>query len=115
MIIAADADVNRPVGVITDRDIVVEVMAGGLDPAAVPVGEEVNETLYSVRESADLFDALRLMRDHGVRRLPVADVDGGLQGTFAVDDWVALLAEEMNELSCLIEHEQAKELMCRKD
>lgn len=115
VIVAADADVNRPVGVITDRDLVVEVMAGGLDPEAVLVGDVVNETLYSVRESADLFDALRLMRDHGVRRLPVVDVDGGLQGIFAVDDWVALLAEEMNELSRLIVHEQAKELSCRKN
>ena len=114
VIVAADADVNRPVGVITDRDLVVEVMAAGLDPAAVLVSEVVNETLYSVRDSADLFDALRLMRDHGVRRLPVVDGDGGLQGIFTVDDWVALLAEEMSELSRLIVHEQAREVSCRK-
>jgi len=67
--------VSRPVGVITDRDLVVEVMAAGLDPEAVLVGEVVSEALYSVRESEGVFETMRLMRDHGVRRLPVVGDD----------------------------------------
>ena len=115
VIVASDAGVNRPVGVVTDRDLVVEVMAAGLDPGAVLIGEVVSEALYSVRESEGVFETMRLMRDQGVRRLPVVDDRGGLQGIFTIDDLVALLAEEMNELSRLIVHEQAKEFRHRKD
>jgi CBS domain-containing protein len=113
VIVAADAGVNRPVGVVTDRDLALEVMAAGLDPDEVLVGEVVTEALYSVRESEGVFETMRLMRDHGVRRLPVVDDDGGLQGIFTIDDLLALLAEEMNELSRLIVHEQAKEFRRR--
>jgi len=114
VIVAADAGVNRPVGVVTDRDLAVEVMAAGLDPEEVLVGEVVTEALYSVRESEGVFETMRLMRDHGVRRLPVVDDSGGLQGIFTTDDLLALLAEEMNELSRLIVHEQAKEFRRRR-
>ncbi|MBS1230416.1 MAG: histidine kinase [Proteobacteria bacterium] len=114
VIVAADAGVNRPVGVVTDRDLAVEVMAAGLDPEEVLVGEVVTEALYSVRESEGVFETMRLMRDHGVRRLPVVDDRGGLQGIFTTDDLLALLAEEMNELSRLIVHEQAKEFRRRR-
>lgn len=114
VIVVADAGVNRPVGVVTDRDLVVEVMAAGLDPQAVLVGEVVTEVLYSVPESEGVFETMRLMRDHGVRRLPVVDDSGGLQGIFTIDDLLALLADEMNELSRLIVHEQAKEFRRRR-
>jgi CBS domain-containing protein len=109
VIVASGDGVNRPVGVITDRDLVVEVMAVDLAPQAVLVGEVMTETLYSVRESEGVFESMRLMRDHGVRRLPVVDNRGGLQGIVAIDDLIALLAEEMNELSRSIENEQIRE------
>lgn len=114
VIVASDAGVNRPVGVVTDRDLVVEVMAAGLDPGAVLIGEVVSEALCSVRESEGVFETMRLMRDQGVRRLPVVDDRGGLQGIFSIDDLIALLAEEMNEVSRLIVHEQAKEFRRRR-
>ena len=114
VIVASDAGVNRPVGVVTDRDLVVEVMAASLDPEAVLIGEVVSEALCSVRESEGVFETMRLMRDQGVRRLPVVDDSGGLQGIITIDDLIALLAEEMNELSRLIVHEQAKEFRRRR-
>jgi CBS domain-containing protein len=114
VIVVSDNGVNRPVAVITDRDLVVEVMAADLAPQAVLVGEVVSEALYSVRDSEGVFETMRLMRDHGVRRLPVVDERGGLQGIVTIDDLIALLAEEMNELSRLIEHEQAREFRRRK-
>ena len=114
VIVASDAGVNRPVGVVTDRDLVVEVMAASLDPEAVLIGEVVSEALCSVRESEGVFETMRLMRDQGVRRLPVVDDSGGLQGVITIDDLIALLAEEMNELSRLIVHEQAKEFRRRR-
>jgi CBS domain-containing protein len=114
VIVASGDGVNRPVAVVTDRDLVIEVMAVGLDPEAVLVAEVVTERLCSVPASEGVFETMRLMRDHGVRRLPVLDDGGGLLGIITIDDLIALLAEEMNELSRLITHQQAKEFRRRK-
>lgn len=114
VIVASGDGVNRPVAVVTDRDLLIEVMAVGLDPAAVLVAEVVTERLCSVPASEGVFETMRLMRDHGVRRLPVVDDGGGLLGIIAVDDLIALLAEEMNELSRLITHQQAREFRRRR-
>jgi CBS domain-containing protein len=57
---------------------------------------------------------MRLMREHGVRRVPVVDERGSLQGIIAIDDLIAVLAEEMNEFSKLIVREQAVEFRKRK-
>lgn len=85
---------KRPVGIVTDRDIV------GLDMA-------------TVRESEGLFEALRYMRDKGVRRMPVVDRDGGLVGIITLDDLLSLLAEEMTELAKLVSHERQREAVAR--
>ncbi|MFZ4537955.1 CBS domain-containing protein [Propionivibrio sp.] len=114
VIVDSDDGVNRPVGVITDRDLVVEVMAAHLDPEIVLVGEAVIEPLYSLRETEGVFETMHLMREHGVRRLPVVDENGGLQGIVTIDDLISILAEEMNELSRLIVHEQMTEFKKRK-
>jgi CBS domain-containing protein len=114
VIVVSDAGVNKPVGLVTDRDLVVEVMAAHLDPEAVLVGEIMVEPLRLVREREGVFESMRLMREHGVRRVPVVDESGGLQGIIAVDDLIAVLAEEMKEFSKLIVHEQGVELKKRK-
>ncbi len=62
---------NFPVGIVTDRDIVVEVVAAGVSPEALKVGDVLGPEVATVRESEGLFDALRYMRDKGVRRMPV--------------------------------------------
>lgn len=109
VVVAVDGGVKRPVGIVTDRDLVVEVMAVDLAPKAVLVGEVLSERLSSVAESEGVFETIRLMRDHGVRRLPVVDDGGGLQGIVAIDDLISVLAEEINGLSRLIAHQQARE------
>jgi CBS domain-containing protein len=114
VIVVSTDGVNKPAGVITDRDLVVEIMAAGLAPEEVQVGEVVTEALYSVVESEGIFETMHLMHEHGIRRLPVVDIRGELQGIVTLDDLVSLLAEEMNELSKLIVHEQAKEVRKRK-
>ena len=114
VIVASTDGVNRPAGVITDRDLVVGVMAAGLAPEAVQVGEVVTEALYSVCETEGIFETMHQMHEHGIRRLPVVDERGSLQGIVTLDDLISLLAEEMNELSKLIVHEQAKEVRKRK-
>jgi len=100
---------RQPVGIVTDRDIVVEVVAAGVNPEALKVGDIMGPDMATVRESEGLFEALRYMRDKGVRRMPVVDGTGGLVGILTLDDLLGLLAEEMTELAKLVSHERQRE------
>ena len=104
---------NQPVGIVTDRDIVVEVVAAGVNPDALKVGDIMGSEVATVRESEGLFEALRYMRDKGVRRMPVVDREGGLVGILTLDDLLSLLAEEMTELAKLVSHERQREAAAR--
>jgi len=102
-----------PVGIVTDRDIVVEVVAAGVNPDALKVGDIMGLDVATVRESEGLFEALRYMRDKGVRRMPVVDSAGGLVGLLTLDDLLSLLAEEMTELAKLVSQERQREAAAR--
>lgn len=102
-----------PVGIVTDRDIVVEVVAAGVNPDALKVGDIMGAEVATVREGEGLFEALRYMRDKGVRRMPVVDGAGVLVGILTMDDVLALLAEEMTELAKLVSHERQREVVAR--
>ena len=104
---------KHPVGIVTDRDIVVEVVAAGVNPDSLKVGDIMGPEVATVRESEGLFEALRYMRDKGVRRMPVVDREGGLVGILTLDDLLSLLAEEMTELAKLVSHERQREATAR--
>lgn len=104
---------KHPVGIITDRDIVVEVVAPGVNPEALTVVDIMGAELATVRENEGVFEALRYMRSKGVRRMPVVDGDGGLVGIVTLDDLLSLLAEEMTELAKLVSHEHQREATAR--
>lgn len=105
--------VRTPLGILTDRDIVVEAVAGGLDPAGLSVGEIMTPDLATVEENTGVFESIRYMRDKGVRRMPVVDGDGDLIGILALDDLLDLLAEELGALARLIAREQNRESKLR--
>jgi CBS domain-containing protein len=102
-----------PVGVLTDRDIVVEVLTAGLDYRTVSVGEIMSRELITVREEDDVLDAFKTMRSHGIRRLPVLTVSGTLAGIVAIDDLLELLAEQFEDLVKAIASEQSHEARIR--
>jgi CBS domain-containing protein len=104
---------RHPVGIVTDRDIVVEVVAAEVNPDGLKVGDIMGPEVATVRESEGLFEALRYMRGKGVRRMPVVDRDGGLIGILTLDDLLSLLAEEMTELAKLVSHERQREAASR--
>lgn len=81
-----------PVGIVTDRDLVIEVLAAGVDPNELRVADIMSSGVVTVRRDNGLELALRIMHRHGLRRLPVVDSHGGLIGIFSVDDVVAYLA-----------------------
>jgi len=104
---------NYPVGIVTDRDIVVEVVAAGVNPEALKVGDIMGPEVATVREGEGLFEALRYMRDKGVRRMPVVGSAGELVGILTMDDVLGLLAEEITELAKLVSHERQREVAAR--
>ena len=105
---------RMPVGIVTDRDIVVEVIATGLDPAVITVGDIMSGELVVGRESDSVLETLEIMRFKGVRRLPTVDADGQLTGIVTVDDLLELLAEQFNELARIVAREQSHESAERK-
>lgn len=113
VVIEERGDVRVPVGIVTDRDVVVEVVAPGLDPATITVGDIMVSRLATVRESAGVFDTIRYMREKGVRRVPVVMDDGSLAGIVTLDDLLALLAEELDAFAKLMKREQERESAAR--
>jgi CBS domain-containing protein len=105
---------RQPVGIVTDRDVVVEVVATGLDPAVLTVGDIMVPDLATVPEKTGVFEAIRYMRDQGVRRMPVVGEDGSLIGILALDDLLELLGEELGALARLVAREQGKEVQNRR-
>ena len=102
-----------PVGLLTDRDIVLAVVAKEVDPSAVRVSEVITRGVVVIPESTGVAEAISVMRSHGVRRLPVVDSSGALVGLVAVDDMIDLLAEELHGLSQVIAREQSGEVATR--
>lgn len=96
-IVVCDA-AKQPVGILTDRDIVVEVVAAQLDARTVKVGEVMSHHPAIVLEEEDVAWALKIMRDHGVRRLPVVAPDGQLTGIVALDDLLASAATSLADV-----------------
>jgi len=99
-----------PMGLITDRDIVISVIAAQLDPTTITTGDLISREIVVVGEDQGVFETIEHMRAHGVRRMPVVDQQGALVGIIAVDDLTELLAEELSQLSKLVSKEQAQEV-----
>ena len=99
-----------PVGIVTDRDLVVEVLAPGLEPEELTVRDIVVDSPFLVREEDSLFDALEMMRGRRVRRVPVIDADGALVGIVTVDDLVGLLAEMLDDLAAVVGRQREREI-----
>jgi len=115
LVVVEETDKGRvPVGILTDRDIVVAVVAGEVDPRTLTVGEVMQGELLTVREEDSVFDALRLMRRRGIRRVPVVTMTGTLAGIVTIDDLLGIVAEQLDDLVRAIAAEQAREARVRK-
>ena len=103
-----------PVGIVTDRDIVLEVIAEGVGMDDVSVGDIMSDNLVTARESDGLLDTVKVMRAKGIRRLPVVNDDNELVGILSVDDLIDLFSEQIVDLARLIAREQGREKAGRK-
>jgi CBS domain-containing protein len=98
-----------PVGIVTDRDIVIQIIAPSLDLDDFSVGDIMSPQLVSVQEKDGIFETIRLMRTKGIRRIPVVDAQDGLIGIVAADDILDLLAEELTVLAKVAPRELERE------
>lgn len=98
-----------PVGILTDRDIIIDVLAEDISPESLSVSDVMSTPLITARENEDLLDVIGRMRKHGVRRVPVVNGQGGLEGILAVDDVLEILVEQISGLAGLVRIEQQHE------
>jgi len=103
-----------PCGIITDRDIVIGLVAQGLDPDTIAAGDMMMREITVGRELDGIADTIEIMRVKAVRRLPIVDALGTLVGIVTADDLLQLLSEEMSSLSAMINREQRREVTVRK-
>jgi len=92
LVVDSISGITLPVGIVTDRDLVVSVIAPEIDAATICVEDIMSSPLTTAYESEDIFSVLERMRQHGIRRIPIIDETGCLFGIVALDDIVAALA-----------------------
>jgi CBS domain-containing protein len=113
VVVESDAGLERPVGVLTDRDIVVTVVARRTDPRTLRVGDIMSEQPVTVGEAEPLEYAAREMRRIGVRRLPVVGKRGELVGVLSMDELLETLVGELQNVTAALRSEQRIESSIR--
>ena len=101
VVVTADGS-RKPMGIVTDRDIVMEVVAMGLDPATLTAGDIMTTSPAVASAGDDALWALKIMRDRGVRRLPVVDEKGELAGLLAFDDVMQHVGTTLGDIAQVI-------------
>jgi CBS domain-containing protein len=115
IVVVDDVDGERtPAGIVTDRDIVVSVVALGLDPAGLQVGDIMSDDLLTADEHDDVSVTIERMRLRGIRRVPVVGEGGRLAGIVSADDLLGFLAEEMEDLARISPYQQQHERRARQ-
>jgi CBS domain-containing protein len=110
---AAAQGASTPVGVLTDRDIVMAVVSQGLDPKTLTVGDVMTAKPRTVLLEDCIEDALAQMQSIGVRRLPVLGASGYLAGILSLDDVLTTMAEGLGRAARAIHQEQSREKSAR--
>lgn len=103
------AGARVPVGILTDRDLVVEVLAEGVPVDTVTIGDIMSADLVTANETDGVYEVIQKMRAKGVRRMPIVNAGGELAGVIAVDDLLDLMAEEITSLVRVVSRERARE------
>jgi len=104
----------KPVGIITDRDMVVEVLAEEIEPQRLALEDAMTRQPLIAMEDDDSFEVLERMREKGVRRIPVVNGQGYLVGVLASDDILRMIFHELGNLVSLVKKEYEAEQKLRK-
>lgn len=109
VVVNGDEGAWRPIGIVTDRDLVLEVLAEEMYLGKLRIGDLAGTDLVTLGEDDDLLDAIKRMRDTGVRRAPVVDENGILVGILSVDDLIDVIAEQLSDIVGVMIHGQKRE------
>jgi CBS domain-containing protein len=102
LVVVSAKDQTRAVGILTDRDLVLGLMAEGLDPAVFTVGDIMSVELVQASDQMDAMEAVELMRTHRLRRLILVNDDGQLSGIATMEDVLAQLTRELAGLAAAV-------------
>ncbi len=115
LVVVDDVNAQRvPVGILTDRDVVVEIDAMDLDAKVFTAGDIMSSALVTLQESHGVLETIEIMRFKGVRRMPVVNAEGRLVGIVTIDDLLAVLAEELTDIARIVSREQSHEQQARR-
>lgn len=105
---------RKPVGIVTDRDLVLEVLAQDLKADTLTVGDIMVQELVTASETDGVRETLELMRTKGVRRAPITGADGRLIGLLSIDDLLDAMAGDLTDIARIIARGQSREAATRK-
>jgi CBS domain-containing protein len=114
VVIGDTGDAQHPIGIVTDRDVTVEVLGNGLDPKTTLLSSLVHTPVVIAQESEDSSQAIERMRAHGVRRLPIVNAHGSVVGIVTLDDLLRLLVADADALLQIMEKGHARERRTRR-
>ncbi len=115
LIVVDETDGKRvPVGMVTDRDLVVEIYATDLDAKVLTVGDIMPAEIVSVPESLSVQETITRMRAKGVRRAPVVNSDGYLTGFVSIDDVLMMITEELSDIANIVSHKRLRDTHLRQ-
>ena len=114
VIVEQQNECNIPVGIITDRDLVIELVSKDVDIQSITAGDIMSSELVTVRESNHVYDTLKLMRGKGIRRIPVINDENVLIGILTVDDLLDVVISELDDIVNIVAIEQKREKQLRR-
>lgn len=95
----------KPIGILTDRDLVIQVLARERDPRTTKVAEVMRRELVIAIEDDDVERVVAKMRENTIRRIPIVDGQGGLQGVLTIDDVLGWMRDQIQAATKLVEHQ----------
>jgi len=114
LVVVREANAGRiVVGMVTDRDIAIVAVARDFDPQTLRVADIMSANPATARPGHSVNDVLHLMRERGIRRVPVTTDNGVLIGIVTLDDLLEILAEEMQDFVRAITSGQKREARVR--
>lgn len=113
VVVEGEEDQAMPVGIVTDRDILLEVISEGVSLEKITVEDIMSSDLVTARKEDDFFEIIQKMRSKGIRRVPIVDGKMRLVGILALDDVFEILSSEMRNLSGVFVREQEREVLRR--
>ncbi len=93
---------NKPIGILTDRDIAMKIVADGVDAKTICVGDVMSSDLLVLKKHQGINEAIEMICAKGVRRAPIVDDNDKICGIAAVDDLLILVSDELSSLAKLV-------------